>query len=246
MKKFLLFCLVLACLCGTLTLSVFAASYSRVIYDDAGLISYDQEEILRQEGWAMSQSMDSMGISVIITDDFDTTYGQAIYDTHELSESQDMILLVIYYDEYRNYYEYEVVAFGEMKRGISYAQQNNISDALYDDVKAGDLVSAIRTFMSLSAEKYQSRSGERTLQIVGIALISGAVAAGISILIVVLSYRKKNRSPSYPLKEFTSLDLTLESDVITGRNVTKVKLSSSSGGSSGGGSRGGGRSSGRR
>ena len=44
MKKFLLFCLVLACLCGTLTLSVFAASYSRVIYDDAGLIGKGTHE----------------------------------------------------------------------------------------------------------------------------------------------------------------------------------------------------------
>lgn len=44
------------------------------------------------------------------------------------------------------------------------------------------------------------------------AVIAGIVIAAISIVGVILSYHRKNRSPSYPLDEFTKLALTENSD----------------------------------
>ena len=48
--------------------------------------------------------------------------------------------------------------------------------------------------------------------VVLIGIIVGLVAAALSILGVVLAYRRKNRSPSYPLDQFTDLHLTEQAD----------------------------------
>ena len=44
------------------------------------------------------------------------------------------------------------------------------------------------------------------------AVIAGIVIAAITVVAVVLSYHRKNRSPSYPLDEFTKLALTENTD----------------------------------
>ena len=48
--------------------------------------------------------------------------------------------------------------------------------------------------------------------VVLIAVILGIVIAAITVVAVVLSYHRKNRTPSYPLDEFTKLALTEDSD----------------------------------
>ena len=49
-------------------------------------------------------------------------------------------------------------------------------------------------------------------QVVLIGVLVGLVAAIISIVGVVLSYKRKNRSPIYPLDKFTDLDLREKED----------------------------------
>ena len=44
------------------------------------------------------------------------------------------------------------------------------------------------------------------------SVIAGIVFAAIAVVAVILSYHRKNRSPSYPLDEFTKLALTENSD----------------------------------
>ena len=44
-------------------------------------------------------------------------------------------------------------------------------------------------------------------QVVLIGVLVGLVAAAIAIVGVILSYKRKNRSPIYPLDKFTDLDL---------------------------------------
>jgi uncharacterized membrane protein YgcG len=245
MKKILCVALLAVLLVLALALPVSASSAQYVVYDDAGLLDNSDETILEQMGRNASQNMGGTEIHIIVTPHFSYDYEDAIRSTHYLSQEQDMILLVIYWDSFRDYYEYEVVTFGKAKSIISPSRQNDIADAIYSDVKAGNLNSACNDFVTLSADAYQVGESTRVPKIIGISLGIGAVAALIATLIVILSYRKKKRSPSYPLKEFSELNLTVSEDICTGRNVTKVRLSSSSGS---GGSRGGGggRSSGRR
>ena len=49
-------------------------------------------------------------------------------------------------------------------------------------------------------------------KVVLIGIIAGIVCAAIAIVGVVLSYKRKNRSPIYPLDQFTNLDLREKTD----------------------------------
>ena len=75
-----------------------------------------------------------------------------------------------------------------------------------------------------------------------IAVVAGLLAAGGSVLGVVLFYLKKQHGVSYPLDRYAKLHLTHREDRFVGSHVTRVRVQSSngSGGSRGGGSRGGG------
>lgn len=48
--------------------------------------------------------------------------------------------------------------------------------------------------------------------VVLIGILVGLLAAVISIVGVILAYRRKNRSPSYPLDQFTKLNLSEKED----------------------------------
>lgn len=54
-----------------------------------------------------------------------------------------------------------------------------------------------------------------------IGALAGAVAAAIAVVAVLLSYARKNRSPSYPLRDFSRLELTESRDTFTGKHVTR-------------------------
>ena len=51
------------------------------------------------------------------------------------------------------------------------------------------------------------------------------IALGVCIAIVV-SYKRKVKSPTYPLTDFTSLELTSRSDLYIGKTVTRVRIQS--------------------
>ena len=59
-----------------------------------------------------------------------------------------------------------------------------------------------------------------------IGLIIGAVIGGITIGIIIYKYKKKLKSPIYPLDKFTTLDLNpfACSDNFLRRSVTKVRI----------------------
>ena len=142
-RRLFLLATILCLLCG-LTLSVSAGRPYYAIYDSAGLLDYEEEQAIKEKSTAAMQEaeMGDVEINIIITSHIEYEYSDAIYSTRVLSESQDMILLVVYYSETSHYYEYEVVTFGEAQRAISMRRQNKISDAIYDDVKAGRLTEA--------------------------------------------------------------------------------------------------------
>lgn len=59
-----------------------------------------------------------------------------------------------------------------------------------------------------------------------IAMIAaGVIALGVCIFIAV-RYRTKCKSPTYPLSEFTKLDLTGRTDLYIGKTVTRVRVQS--------------------
>ena len=142
-----------------------------------------------------------------------------------------------------------------MSRYISDNAIQTLKSEVDVDAKAGRMYEAARTLIVRSAEMMSEGKlenppktrGQKVLSSLLFGLVFGVVGGGIAVLIVVLKYRKKNRSASYPLEQFANLTLTLERENFLYHTVTKVPIStgSSSGGSHGGGGGGGGRSSGR-
>ncbi len=64
------------------------------------------------------------------------------------------------------------------------------------------------------------------LSVLPLAIFSALVVAFIVCLIVFLSYKKKKRAPSYPLSDFTDLQLTYRSDIFIGSHVSRVRIQS--------------------
>ena len=65
------------------------------------------------------------------------------------------------------------------------------------------------------------------------------MAGGTAFGIVLYKYKKKLKSPIYPLNRYANLQLDYATDHFLGSSVTRTRVSSSRGGRSGG-SRGGG------
>lgn len=59
-----------------------------------------------------------------------------------------------------------------------------------------------------------------------VGLIAGAVIAGVTIGIIIYQYKKKVKSPIYPLDKYTTLDLNrfASSDMFLRRTVTRVRV----------------------
>lgn len=170
------------------------------------------------------------------------------------SAKQNVIGLVIWFNGAK--YETELYTYGDMSRYINDNAIKTLKSEVDADAKAGRLYEATRTLIVRSAEMMAKGKlenpprtrGQQVLLSLVIGLISGTVAGGIAVLIVVLKYRKKNRSASYPLEQFANLTLTLERENFLYHTVVKTPIStgsSSGGGSGSGGGGGGGRSSGR-
>lgn len=58
------------------------------------------------------------------------------------------------------------------------------------------------------------------------AAMLALVAAIVAVVIVVTKYKKKLKSPIYPVKKYTSLALSDARDDFIGKTVTTVKISS--------------------
>ena len=60
-----------------------------------------------------------------------------------------------------------------------------------------------------------------------ISFIVAVVIAAVAVCTVVRKYRTKVQSPTYPVENYTSLNLSHSSDRFVGKTVTRVRVSSS-------------------
>lgn len=149
-------------------------------------------------------------------------------------------------------YYYDIYLYGEADAAFSDAEVDRVLDApnVYTNLKRGDVEAGAPYFFSLCAEILSehyadeaARAARAPLMALIFGLMSGLLAAGASVLGVVLFYRKKRHGESYPLDRYARLNLTDREDRFVGSYITRVRIQSSS---SGGGSRGGGGGGGRR
>ena len=256
MRKWICFLTVLL-----LSLSlVFAVSASTapydetVVYDNNGLLNPDEEAEIRRAVASVRALIGDASVVVICATDSESNAEQELAKLGYDSPSDNVVGLVIFETPGEAYpYMSEIYTYGKMSDYISDRTLDNIADEIKSDIHKGRFLEGAKTFVSMISAAYADgiptpmSSSTKVVIVIVVALVSGLLAGGIPVLVLIFKYRKKNRSSSYPLDEYTRLYLTNQKDEFMYHTVTKVKVvSSSSGGSGGGHSGGGGRSSGRR
>ncbi len=173
----------------------------------------------------------------------------AIYDSFEIVsdgeetvrkfgldiEKDDIVLLIV--EVGVNVY-YEMFTYGKPNTMISDSEVNDIldSESVYNEIKYGDITSGIISFIEQSKDAINSyRRGAKVIMII-IPFVAGAIA----VIAVIASYKKKLKSPIYPLSKYAKMELTEHTDIFLGKSVTRTRISSSSSGSGGGGGSSGG------
>ena len=241
MKKIILFVLSLIFL---LSFSLTAlAEQTRIFGEDVSLLDTVERSELEN---ALRAAEESSGISfrVYFSDGQPLVSEYRILSEMGLSDTDDLALLLIERED--GIYYYELFLYGEADQVINYETSDSILDdpSLYSAIKSGRVCEGALRFVRLTETAISDgRSSAKTRVIVIsilIALLSGIAAAGG----VYFSYKRKLKSPIYPLSKYARLSLDYHSDDFLGSSVTRTRINTSSGGGRSGG--GGGGSRGRR
>lgn len=249
MKRTLAILLSVMTLLAALCLTCAAEGDLRYVFDESSHLSAYQATELNRKLSDARELLGGADIVVIVTDDFDSDVKTQLARHGYASSDKDVIGLTVFCSG--TTYEFDIGTWGSMSDTLSVKRLNQIMDVIEADVKAGRLFEGACKFVDATAEQYakaiKKQNRNPFLVALPVALVIGVVAGGVAVLCVVFSYRKKNRTPSYPLDRFARLYLSVERDVFLGSSVVKTKIvqSSSSGGSRGGGG-GGFHSAGRR
>ncbi len=185
------------------------------------------------------------GVGFMIATTTRTLWGEDILYSYGLSDSADLVILIITL-EYGTYY-YDLYTYGRSRDRISDREVDLVLDdpAVYDNLKSGNLFDGSLAFTEKAAKAIQTSNlapSNFTPSFYLWVLVPAVILSFIICISVFASYKKKKRSTGYPLDVYTKLNVTDRQDVFVGSYVTKHRISSSSGGgrSSGGGGRGGG------
>ena len=167
----------------------------------------------------------------------------SMLDMLSASEYDDLAVFLITRES--GIYYYELFLYGEPDGLIDWDTSDEILDTplANSSIKAGKIAEGTISLLAATRTATSDiRSGRWVGVIVATAIIA-ALAGGGTALGIYFSYKKKQKSPSYPLSKYANLDLTDASDAFIGSSIVKTRVSSSS---TRGGSRGGGGSRGRR
>lgn len=261
MKKTLLLCLLIPLVATALSVPLLAAEVTTApqpaevnVLDLLGILSEEDEKSL-----SPSAQTDTHGIEFhLIT--MQTAYADDYLTNSEIRTMLDLsdfyphkthaVVLVVRMTGANNKFYYDMYTYGDASEAFSDHDVNRIldTDAVYDNLKAGNVKDGATAFFSLCADEIDGhykalavKERRKPLVVILIAAVAGLVSAGGSILGVVLFYRKKQHGVTYPLDRYARLNLTHREDRFVGSYVTRVRVQSSNGGSgSRGGSRGGG------
>lgn len=241
MKKIL--CALLALLlCCSLAVSVFAASDTRFLYDDADLLNEAQEAIVTQKLADISGKYDAQ----IVIATLPSTNGSSIdylldylYDTMGFGygENRDGVLLLICMDVR----EYRILSNGYAGVAIDNGDIEDICDEIVPYLSGGDYAGAFQVFADECAYYLEGHVNGFPFDVGGSLGISLVVGIGIGLIVAFVlkgqlkSVHKQSRAHEY-IKD-GSMNVNVAYDMFLYRNVTRTKRQSSSSSGSGGGSR---------
>ena len=244
MKKILIAFVAVTLLAVLLALPVSAES-SRVA-DPYGQLT--SSELISAEA-ALAKASEKAGMTVAVyINDYDdrpfTPSESSLLSSLGLSSSSDCVVLLIDASSFTSYYE--LFTYGEGYKLISDSRADRIldDDKLYSSIKFdNDYSAAISRFADLVGSELPAARRSSITKVIVIPIIVGILSGGIAVLIVVVRYKKKLKSPIYPLSKYASLELNDSRDIYLRTDVvrTRINTSSGSGGRSGGGRSGGSR-----
>ena len=244
-KTTILYIILVFCLFFTPITASASASSSNYVIDKSDSFTGFQLDFLHSKA-VQAERESSFAFRVYIYEEvFDTYVGEDYLRDYGYDESDDLVLLIL--SQYNGVWYYDLYTYGDADRQLSDSEVNAILDApsVYNNLKSGDLTLGLERFFAIcpsyliNDEINGLTVGGRILR----ALAIGAVVALISSVGVYLFYKRKSRSASYPLHEFTRLELTNSQDIFAGDVVTRryaPRNTSSGSRSGGGGGRGGG------
>lgn len=232
-----------------LSLTVVVSAEEPLVYDDADLLTAQEEQALEA---LLRQVSDAHNAQIIVgtvdsTENGDADYMvEALYDGMEFGygSTRSGVFLLVCMD----IREYRILSNGLAGDAIGGRQIDDISDAIVSDLSGGDYADAFTVFAKRCdyyLEGYQNGYPFEFGKFLLIALAVGLTAGLITVLIMksqLKSVRQQHQANVYV--KSGSLHLTRSSDIYLYRNVTRTRRqTSSSSGSGSGGSRhiGGGR-----
>ncbi len=233
-----------------LTIGICATEHT-FVFDNADLYT-DEEEA--QIVLAAEQVLEESGLLCIVL----TDYG--IYDVLDslydyAGDATDMVMLTVDMSER----EFEIYQYnseqGESAFRISYDESQEILDDIFDEMADGYYADAAIEFVMLSQDAFSNAdnfvsgeydgyeyvdydeeltAGDIVIYFL-LMLLVGMVIGGIAVLVVWLLYKRKVHGSTYPLSQYSKLNLTASHDNFITKNVVVTTISDSSSGSGGGG-----------
>ncbi len=221
-----------------LTLIIPASAYENDhVYNPYGILSPEEEQALESQLAAINQN-NSAEFYVVVSQKRSDVYDYAWGDS---------VIFLVEYDEYDGIYYYELFLYGTADAEISFKESDQILDdpTVYNSIKSGNIYKGISRALKLTDTALNGRliTGALLLKTVLISLAISLIIAGIVCGIIIYRYKRKLKSPIYPLDRYAKLNLIPEDsrDTFLYKNVSRVRINtSSSSGSRSGGSRSGG------
>ena len=241
MMKKLLILTVLAVLIFT-AFSITATAASSYVYDPYDLLSNADE-------MAIDAYLSDLNRQSAVEYYFVISYFRN--DAQRYSGS-DSVILLVEYDDYEDVYYYELFTYGDAYYDITDREANLILDDpdVYNNIKSGNIrAGALRAFeLADTAVHGDLRAENWLLKTILTSLVLAVVISAIVCGIIIYKYKKKLKSPIYPLDRYARLDLIPANsrDIFLHKTLTRVRINTSSGSGGSGGRSGGGGSRGRR
>lgn len=247
-------CLALAALLALLLSFSAFASIARVrtrVMDRDGILPDGAAETIRSDAERALSGADFDLLFYFYRRSGSLIYGEDLIATEHL-DTTSLVILIVCDDPYDGGIYYDLYTYGTANSRISDRNADRILDDrdVYNNLKAGNYIAGCSAFASLTADIYMasssaSQSRPSLVKCILISLLISVVIAGIVAGVVFYGYKKKLKSPIYPLSRFAQLKLTVSHDTFMGSSVVRTPISTgssggSSGGRSGGSSHGGG------
>ncbi len=214
-----------------------SATGSSYVYDPHGLLSQADRAALD------SQLADLNSNSAVY---YHLVVSKSRSDAFKFT-SGDSVVFLVEYDEYSDIYYYELFTYGYANSAISDSEANRILDdrTVYDNIKSGNIRTGASRALALTdtAVHGRLRASNWLVKTILVSLVLALVIAGIVCGIIIYKYKKKLKSPVYPLDRYARLNLIAadSSDRFLHKTLTRVRINNGSGtsrGGRGGGSRG--------